>query len=75
MLNHTPQKISKLYHEYPQTFWVVIAITFIDRLGGSLLFPFFALYITSKFHVGMTDIGMRTKQEQKLETMPEVAAS
>ena len=58
MLNDTLQKISKLYHEYPRTFWVVIVITFIDRLGGSLLFPFFALYITSKFHVGMTDVGV-----------------
>jgi len=58
MLNNTVQKISKLYHEYPRTFWVVIAITFIDRIGGSLLFPFFALYITSKFNVGMTDVGV-----------------
>jgi len=36
----------------------VIVITFIDRLGGSLLFPFFALYITSKFDVGMTQAGV-----------------
>jgi len=58
MLTHTRQKISKLYNEYPRTFWVVIAITFIDRIGGSLLFPFFALYITSKFNVGMADVGI-----------------
>ena len=58
MLNNTLQKISKLYHEYPRTFWIVIAITFIDRIGGSLLFPFFALYITSKFNVGMTEVGV-----------------
>jgi MFS family permease len=58
MLNGTFQKISKLYHEYPRTFWTVIVITFIDRIGGSLLFPFFALYITSKFNVGMTDVGV-----------------
>jgi MFS family permease len=58
MLNQTKQKIVKLYHEYPRTFWVVIAITFIDRIGGSLLFPFFALYITSKFDVGMTEVGV-----------------
>jgi MFS family permease len=51
-------KISKIYHEYPRTFWTVIVITFIDRIGGSLLFPFFALYITSKFNVGMTDVGV-----------------
>ena len=58
MFDATWQKISKLYHEYPRTFWVVIAITFIDRIGGSLLFPFFALYITSKFDVGMTQVGV-----------------
>jgi MFS family permease len=58
MLNATLQKTLKLYNEYPRIFWVVIVITFIDRLGGSLIFPFFALYITSKFHVGMTDVGV-----------------
>ncbi|MBI5351960.1 MAG: MFS transporter [Chloroflexi bacterium] len=52
------QKILKTYNEYPRIFWVVIAITFIDRIGGALLFPFFALYITSKFSVGMTDVGV-----------------
>ncbi|MDP2778711.1 MAG: MFS transporter [Anaerolineales bacterium] len=57
-MHDTLQKISKLYHEYPRTFWIVIVITFIDRIGGSLLFPFFALYITSKFNVGMTDVGV-----------------
>ena len=30
---------------------------FIDRLGGSLLFPFFALYITERFSVGMIEVG------------------
>lgn len=52
------QRAVKLYQEYPRTFWKVIVITFIDRLGGSLLFPFFALYITSKFNVGMTEVGV-----------------
>jgi MFS family permease len=37
---------------------VLVAITFIDRIGGALLFPFFALYLTSKFSVGMTDVGV-----------------
>jgi len=40
MLKDIKQKISKLYHEYPRTFWIVIVITFIDRLGGSLFFSF-----------------------------------
>ena len=58
MFNTTLEKISKLYREYPRTFWTVIVITFIDRVGGSLIFPFFALYITRKFNVGMTDVGV-----------------
>jgi MFS family permease len=47
-----------VYHEYPRVFWILVVITFVDRIGGSLIFPFFALYLTSKFSVGMTDVGV-----------------
>jgi MFS family permease len=47
----------QIYREYPRVFWMMIAVNFVDRLGGSLLFPFFALYITKKFDVGMTQVG------------------
>ena len=47
----------QIYREYPRDFWMMIAVNFVDRLGGSLLFPFFALYITKKFDVGMTEVG------------------
>jgi MFS family permease len=47
----------QIYREYPRTFWMMILVNFVDRLGGSLLFPFFALYITKKFDVGMTQVG------------------
>jgi MFS family permease len=46
-----------IYNEYPRIFWILMVITFVDRIGGALLFPFFALYITSKFDVGMTAVG------------------
>jgi len=75
MLDGTLQKISKLYHEYPRAFWTVIVITFIDRIGGSLLFPFFALYITSKFHVGMTDVGAHFAPEVEGVDMSNVTDS
>ncbi len=52
------QNITKTYHEYPHTFWMMIFVNFIDRLGGSLLFPFFALYLTKRFGIGMTDVGV-----------------
>lgn len=32
--------------------------SFIDRVGGAMLFPFFTLYITRKFGVGMTTVGL-----------------
>ena len=51
-------KLSKIYHEYPRQFWIVVLVSFIDGIGGTLLFPFFSLYITQKFNVGMTQAGI-----------------
>jgi len=50
-------KVKSIYREYPSNFWVLISSAFIDRLGGALIFPFLALYITEKFSVGMTEVG------------------
>ena len=52
------EKMTSLYHEYPRTFWIIIVGMFIDRLGAALIFPFFGLYITSKYTVGMTEVGV-----------------
>ncbi|HJR78899.1 MAG TPA: MFS transporter [Anaerolineales bacterium] len=52
------KRLNQVYHEFPRLFWVVVGIGFIDRIGGTLLFPFFALYITQKFNVGMTEAGI-----------------
>src|SRR5512143_2299988 len=52
------ERLNKIYHEFPRLFWVVVVVSFIDRIGGTLLFPFFALYITQKFNVGMTQAGI-----------------
>ncbi len=51
-------RLTKIYNEFPRKFWVVVGVSFIDRVGGTLLFPFFSLYITQKFNVGMTQAGM-----------------
>jgi len=48
----------RIYREYPGPFWTLAASIFIDRLGGALIFPFFAMYITRKFGVGMTEVGI-----------------
>ena len=50
--------LRKIYLEFPRRFWMVVGVMFIDRIGGTMLFPFFALYITSKFNVGMTQAGI-----------------
>ena len=48
----------KIYHEYPKAFWIYNVIVFIDRFGGFMLFPFFALYLTKKFDIGMSTVGI-----------------
>lgn len=58
MLAERLNRIRVVYHDYPSQFWTLIAATFIDALGGALLFPFFTLYITAKFNVGMTTVGL-----------------
>jgi len=50
--------LKKTYNEYPPLFWIIVGTLFIDAIGSTLLFPFFALYITQKFGVGMTQAGI-----------------
>ena len=35
-----------------------MGVSFIDKIGATIMFPFFALYITRKFNVGMTEAGI-----------------
>jgi MFS family permease len=51
-------RLSNIYHEFPARFWTVVGVMFIDRVGGTMLFPFFMLYITQKFDVGVTQAGV-----------------
>lgn len=51
------QNLRNTYNEFPSNFWTLMAASFIDRLGGALLFPFFALYITYRFNVSMVEVG------------------
>ena len=50
-------KIKRTYNEYPNAFKVLTLATFIDMLGSFLLYPFYALYITERFGVGMIEVG------------------
>lgn len=59
MLERNPlTSFYKKLKRYPPQFRVLMATTFIDSVGGALLFPFFSLYLTAKFGVGMTQVGM-----------------
>ena len=57
MASSLSSKLRLIYNEYPTQFWLVMGASFVDRLGGALIFPFFALYLTAKFDVGLTEVG------------------
>ncbi len=57
-LTRQQRKAVAVYHEFPKPFWTLVTATFIDRLGGALLFPFFALYLTNRFGIGMSEVGI-----------------
>lgn len=50
--------LKKIFHDYPSAFWRYNLVVFIDRLGGFMLYPFFALYLTKKFAIGMSTVGI-----------------
>ncbi|MBV6449772.1 MAG: Multidrug resistance protein MdtH [Anaerolineales bacterium] len=52
------KSLKQTYNNFPSLFWLVVFTLFIDSIGSTLLFPFFALYITEKFGVGMTQAGI-----------------
>jgi MFS family permease len=56
---HKPlARVRTIYAEYPRQFWVLVLGSFIDHVGGALMFPFLTLYITRRFDVGMTEVGV-----------------
>jgi MFS family permease len=57
-MNDLLTRTRKVYNEYPRAFWIYNIIVFIDRLGGFMLYPFFALYLTQKFDIGMSTVGI-----------------
>src|SRR5512137_147883 len=52
------RRLQSTYHEYPSRFWILVGASFIDAVGRTILNPFFALYITDRFGVGMTEAGV-----------------
>jgi MFS family permease len=52
------RRLQSTYQEYPSRFWILVGATFVDAIGRTILNPFFALYITDRFGVGMTEAGV-----------------
>ncbi|HEX5807881.1 MAG TPA: MFS transporter, partial [Anaerolineales bacterium] len=57
-MRNTLENITKVYNSFPRLFWVVVLARFIDSWGRTILFPFFSLYVTQRFGVGMTQAGI-----------------
>lgn len=57
-MNTVLENARKTFNEYPRAFWTYNAIVFIDLLGGFMLYPFFALYLTQKFDINMATVGI-----------------
>jgi MFS family permease len=55
---HQHRRLTAIFNEYPRNFWTLVGASFIDHVGGALLFPFFTLYLTRKFNIGMTTVGV-----------------
>jgi len=51
-------RLQSTYYEYPSRFWILVGASFIDTVGRTILNPFFALYVTQRFGVGMTEAGL-----------------
>jgi len=52
------ERLRTLYAGYPRQFWILVAGAFIDTVGRTILNPFLMLYVTKKFAVGMTEVGV-----------------
>jgi len=51
-------RLRDTYHDYPRNFWVLVGASFTDTIGSTAFRPFFALFITQHFGVGMTEAGL-----------------
>ena len=58
MGNRMIERVRTTFHEFPRDFWMLVGSRFIDALGSALLFPFFTLYVTAKFGVTVTQVGI-----------------
>ncbi|MCJ7513584.1 MAG: MFS transporter [Anaerolineales bacterium] len=58
MTSSVVQKAQGIYREFTPRFWILVGAHWINGIGRTMIFPFFALYVTQKFDVGMTQAGI-----------------
>ena len=51
-------KLKNTYREFPDTFWVITFSSFIDQIGGFMMMPFIAIYMTQAFGISMVEVGL-----------------
>jgi MFS family permease len=56
--NNPVARVRNIYDEYPRQFWILVMGMFIDTIGRTMLNPFLMLYVTKRFDVGMTEVGV-----------------
>ena len=52
------EKAKHTVRQFPLPFWGLVLTGFIDTIGSTLVFPFFSLYVTRRFGIGMTRAGI-----------------
>lgn len=57
-MRKAPDRLKKTYADFSPRFWALVGASFIDHVGQKMIFPFFSLYITDRFDVGMTQAGI-----------------
>jgi MFS family permease len=58
LISKLSERTRTLHDEYPRQFWVLVVGMFVDTLGRTILNPFLMLYVTKRFDVGMTEVGV-----------------
>ena len=58
LLRESLARIKSVYGEYPRSFWVLVLSTSIDRIGSGILYSFWGVYVTRRFGVSMTEVGL-----------------
>jgi MFS family permease len=52
------RRIRNTIAEYPLQFWVLFCQRFIGSLGGSLVWPFFTIYLRQRLEIPLTTVGL-----------------